>query len=148
MSIKILKKVIALIKDTDISEVEIEENGVRLKIGRTLSSHEEPHIQYEKLLTRHNEAPRTAPEPIQRVKANIITSPFVGIFYRSRSPDSAPFVEIGDAVKKGDTLCIVEAMKLMNEVESECEGTIISILVNNADPIEYGHALFEIKPVQ
>ena len=76
----------------------------------------------------------------------LVTSPFVGTFYRSPSPDSPPFVEVGAKVKKGQTLCIVEAMKLMNEIESETDGTVAEILVQNATPVEFGEALFRIVP--
>jgi acetyl-CoA carboxylase biotin carboxyl carrier protein len=76
-----------------------------------------------------------------------ITSPIVGTFYRAPSPEAAPFVEIGSRVKKGQVLCIVEAMKLMNEIESEIDGTIIKALVENGQPVEYGEPLFLIEPV-
>ena len=75
-----------------------------------------------------------------------ITSPIVGTFYRSSSPDKPPYVEVGDIVKKGQVLCIIEAMKLMNEIESETTGKIIQALVENGDPVEYGQPLFVIEP--
>ena len=74
-----------------------------------------------------------------------MTSPFVGTFYRAPSPDSSPFVDVGTRVKKGQVLCIVEAMKLMNEIEAEVDGTIVQILVENGQPVEYGEPLFKIK---
>jgi acetyl-CoA carboxylase biotin carboxyl carrier protein len=74
-----------------------------------------------------------------------VTSPFVGTFYRSPSPDSAPFVDAGTRVRKGQVLCIVEAMKLMNEIECEIEGTVVQILVENGQAVEYGEPLFKIK---
>ena len=77
-------------------------------------------------------------------EGEVVKSPMVGTFYRSSSPDSAPFVEVGDTVKVGDTLCIVEAMKLLNEIESEFAGTIKEILVDNGQPVEYGEPLFII----
>jgi acetyl-CoA carboxylase biotin carboxyl carrier protein len=76
----------------------------------------------------------------------LVTSPFVGTFYRAPSPDSPPFVEVGAKVKKGQSLCIVEAMKLMNEIEAEQDGTVAEILVQNAQPVEFGEALFRIVP--
>jgi acetyl-CoA carboxylase biotin carboxyl carrier protein len=75
-----------------------------------------------------------------------VTSPIVGTFYRSSSPDKPAYVEIGDVVKKGQVLCIIEAMKLMNEIESESSGKIVQILVENGQPVEYGQALFVIEP--
>jgi len=76
----------------------------------------------------------------------LVTSPFVGTFYRAPSPDSPPFVEVGAIVKKGQSLCIVEAMKLMNEIEAEMPGKIAEILVANATPVEFGQVLFRIEP--
>ena len=76
----------------------------------------------------------------------VVSSPFVGTFYRSPSPDAPPFVDIGHKVKKGQTLCIIEAMKLMNEIESEVDGTVAEILVPNATAVEFGEALFRIVP--
>ena len=76
---------------------------------------------------------------------DVITSPMVGTFYRAASPDSAPFIDIGSTVKKGETLCIVEAMKILNEIESDKEGTISKILIENGQPIEFGQPLFEIS---
>jgi acetyl-CoA carboxylase biotin carboxyl carrier protein len=100
-----------------------------------------------------NEPPRpsvgnrpTAPAAPTEKKGHVITSPFVGTFYRNPSPDQPPFVEIGSTVKKGQTLCIVEAMKLMNEIESEVAGKVAEVLVENAQPVEFGQALFRIEP--
>ena len=89
-----------------------------------------------------------APAPKAEAKPGVIvTSPFVGTFYRAPSPDSPPFVDVGTVVKKGQVLCIVEAMKLMNEIEAEASGKIAEILVANATPVEFGQALFRIEPV-
>jgi acetyl-CoA carboxylase biotin carboxyl carrier protein len=74
-----------------------------------------------------------------------VTSPFVGTFYRSPSPDAPPFVEVGSAIREGQALCIVEAMKLMNEIEAECAGTIVEILAENGKPVEFGHKLFKVR---
>jgi acetyl-CoA carboxylase biotin carboxyl carrier protein len=87
----------------------------------------------------------TAAEPEK--KGHLITSPFVGTFYRTPAPDQPPFVDIGSVVKKGQVLCIVEAMKLMNEIESEVAGKVVEILGQNAQPVEFGQPLFRIEPV-
>jgi acetyl-CoA carboxylase biotin carboxyl carrier protein len=79
-------------------------------------------------------------------KGHLITSPFVGTFYRNPSPDQPPFAEVGSVVRKGQTLCIIEAMKLMNEIESEVAGKVAEILVDNAQPVEFGQGLFRIEP--
>jgi acetyl-CoA carboxylase biotin carboxyl carrier protein len=96
-------------------------------------------------------APAAAPAPKADAKAAdkpgvLVNSPFVGTFYRAPSPESPPFVEVGAKVKKGQTLCIVEAMKLMNEIEAEADGTVAEILVQNATPVEFGEPLFRIVP--
>ncbi|CAG1065737.1 partial acetyl-CoA carboxylase biotin carboxyl carrier protein, partial [uncultured bacterium] len=82
---------------------------------------------------------------IDAIQSHALRSPMVGTFYRSGSPGASPFVEVGQAVKAGDALCIIEAMKLMNEIESEFGGKIVSILVENGQPVEYGEPLFHIE---
>ncbi len=150
MDMKKLKSLVRLLRDNDIQEIEIEEEGSRIRIKRGPA--EVP--------------PQAAPRPVQpppaepvaagreeekkeevESKYKTVHSPMVGTFYRSPSPDAPPFVEIGQVVNKGDTLCIIEAMKLMNEIEAEFKGKIISILVENGQPVEYGEPLFEIEPV-
>ena len=92
--------------------------------------------------------PATPPAPKPDAKpGTVVASPFVGTFYRSSSPDSPPFVEVGTVVKKGQVLCIVEAMKLMNEIEAEVPGLVAEILVQNATPVEFGQPLFRMEPV-
>ncbi len=85
--------------------------------------------------------------PVNQVKTVTIKSPFVGTFYRSSSPNQKPFVEVGQIVKSGDALCIIEAMKLMNEIESDLKGRVVKVLIDNATPVEYGESLFEIEPL-
>ncbi|MFN7610897.1 MAG: acetyl-CoA carboxylase biotin carboxyl carrier protein, partial [bacterium] len=89
-----------------------------------------------------------APAPAAESKGNTIEikSPMIGTFYRSSSPDKPPFVEVGQSIKKGDTVCIIEAMKLFNEIESEVSGTIVKVLVNDFSPIEYDQPLFLVEP--
>jgi acetyl-CoA carboxylase biotin carboxyl carrier protein len=89
------------------------------------------------------QAPAIAPAPSNQIK---VTSPIVGTFYRSSSPDKPSLVEVGDMVKKGQVLCIIEAMKLMNEIESEASGKIVQVLVENGQPVEYGQPLFVVEP--
>ncbi len=86
----------------------------------------------------------SAPESLPR-DVHVLTSPIVGTFYRAPNPDSPPFVEVGDRVRSGQVLCIVEAMKLMNEIESDSDGTVVEVYVENAQPVEYGESLFAIK---
>ena len=143
MEIDDLKELIDLLKETDITELQLEKDGtkVRIKRERMLSPME---IQVQKFGGLQEKViSETAEEETRLIT---ITSPIVGTFYRAPSPEAAPFVELGLPVKKGQVLCIVEAMKLMNEIESEIDGTVIKILVENSQPVEYGEPLFLIEP--
>jgi acetyl-CoA carboxylase biotin carboxyl carrier protein len=91
-------------------------------------------------------APRTPAEAREEKKGHVITSPFVGTFYRSPAPDQPVYCEVGSSVKKGQTLCIIEAMKLMNEIESEVAGKVTEVLAQNGQPVEFGQALFRVEP--
>lgn len=142
MELEDLKGLIELLKDTDITELQIEKDGNKVKIRREkrLSSIElsRPVVAHEKL----------AAEPIEDTQRLItVTSPIVGTFYRSSSPETEPFVQTGASVKKGQVLCIIEAMKLMNEIESEVDGIVVRMLVENGHSVEYGEPLFLIEPV-
>ncbi|MEW6674616.1 MAG: acetyl-CoA carboxylase biotin carboxyl carrier protein [Nitrospirota bacterium] len=143
MELEDLKELIELLKETDITELQIEKNGTKVKIKREklISSIEMP-VQKSAVIP---EKIAELEEETQRLIT--VTSPIVGTFYRSPSPDAAPFVEVGLRVKKGQVLCIVEAMKLMNEIESEIEGIVIKALVENGQPVEYGEPLFLIEPI-
>jgi acetyl-CoA carboxylase biotin carboxyl carrier protein len=143
MEIDDLKELIDLLKETDITELQLEKDGtkVRIKRERMLSPME---IQVQKFGGLQE---KTISATEEETRLITITSPIVGTFYRAPSPEAAPFVEIGSRVKKGQVLCIVEAMKLMNEIESEIDGTIIKALVENGQPVEYGEPLFLIEPV-
>lgn len=143
MEIEDLKELINLLRETDITELLLEKDGtkVRIKKERMLSPME---IQVQRFRSLQDKVtPETAEEETRLIT---ITSPIVGTFYRAPSPEAAPFVELGSRVKKGQVLCIVEAMKLMNEIESEIDGTVIKILVENSQPVEYGEPLFLIEP--
>jgi acetyl-CoA carboxylase biotin carboxyl carrier protein len=155
MNLKELKELIEMLKDTDISELEIERSGVkvRLRKGGDVTFHPTmPRMEYPPtaiVAPAIAETPAPAAEkPVEPAKSNQIkvTSPIVGTFYRSSSPDKAAYVEVGDVVKKGQVLCIIEAMKLMNEIESETAGKIVQLLVENGQPVEYGQPLFVIEP--
>jgi len=156
MNLKELKELIEMLKGTDISEVEIERSGtkVRLRKGGDVTFHPAmPRMEYPPatfVAPAIVEAPAPAPaadKPVEPAKTNQVkvTSPIVGTFYRSSSPDKPAYVEVGDIVKKGQVLCIIEAMKLMNEIESEASGKIVQILIENGQPVEYGQPLFVIE---
>ena len=144
MELEDLKELIELLKDSDITELQIEKEGTKVKIKREkfLQSLEVP---VHKPAAFHEKAAAEAEEEAQRLVT--ITSPIVGTFYRASSPETNPFVELGSKVSKGQVLCIVEAMKLMNEIESDVDGIVVKILVENGQPVEYGEPLFLIEPV-
>ena len=139
-----LKELIELLKETDITELHIEKDGskVRIKREKFLSplggTVQKTSLSEEKLVTELE-------DETQRLVT--ITSPIVGTFYRAPSPEAQAFVEVGQRVNKGAVLCIVEAMKLMNEIESDVDGIIVKVLVENGQPVEYGEPLFLIEPL-
>ena len=152
MNIKELKELIELIQKGQIAELELEKSGVRVRIKRDRgpivpipSSEEAPPASAVPVETP---IPQASPLP-STVPAGwlTLTAPVVGTFYRAPAPDADPYVEIGNPVKKGQILCVIEAMKLMNEIESEWDGKIVEILVENAQPVEYGAPLFRIEPL-
>ncbi len=146
MELDEIKHILKLLKDTDITEFLIEREGVKLKIKREkfFSPLEVSKPVQKPPVPEVEEVEEAAPEETNLIT---ITSPIVGIFYRSPSPDAPHFVEEGSTVKKGQVLCIVEAMKLMNEIESDVDGIVRKILVENGQPVEYGEPLFLIEPV-
>jgi len=151
MNFKELKEIIDLVTEKDsIEELEIEKSGVRLRIKRS-SNHLVHTVSSVPLVSAAvSTAMSTPPTPAQISAESedlfYIKSPIVGTFYKAPSPTSDPFVSVGDFVEKGTVLCIIEAMKLMNEIESEIAGEIVSVLVENAQPVEYGEKLFAIRP--
>ncbi len=156
MNLKEIKELIEMLKGTDISELEIERSGVkvRLRKGGDVTFHPVmPRMEYPPaaiVAPAVAEAPLApAEKPAEPAKTEQIkvTAPIVGTFYRASSPDKPPYVEVGDIVKKGQILCIIEAMKLMNEIESETSGKIVQILLENGQPVEYGQPLFAIEPM-
>ncbi|MDK4689518.1 acetyl-CoA carboxylase biotin carboxyl carrier protein [Kingella negevensis] len=153
MDLRKLKKLIDLVEESGIAEIEVTEGEEKVRITRSVAA---PAVQ-----TVYTAAPQAAPAqaaasvataPVAAAPAapannlaNAQKSPMVGTFYRSASPSSPAFVEVGSTVKAGDTLCIIEAMKLMNEIEAEKSGVVKEILVENGQPVEYGEPLFIIE---
>jgi acetyl-CoA carboxylase biotin carboxyl carrier protein len=148
MDIRKVKKLIELLQESGISEIEVHEGEESVRISRyhATGAHQTV-VQVPAQGGVTNEPVQDeAPPPASVVdEGHIVKSPMVGIFYSSSSPDTSPFVEIGQTVKQGDILCIVEAMKIMNQIESEASGVISKIFVENGEPIEYGQALFALK---
>ncbi|GIX28870.1 MAG: acetyl-CoA carboxylase biotin carboxyl carrier protein subunit [Burkholderiales bacterium] len=151
MDLRKLKKLIDLVQASGIAELEITEGEEKVRITRNAVS-AAPSVAMVPAASPIPPAPAPAQnstvEPAAAPKlpeGHVIKSPMVGTFYRSSSPGSKPFVELGQTVKAGDTLCIIEAMKLMNEIESDVAGVVKAILVENGQPVEYGEPLFVIE---
>lgn len=144
MELEDLKSLIELLKETDITELLVEKDGTKVKIRREKIFSGVEIAPHKTSALQENFIKETE-EETQRVIT--ITSPIVGTFYRSPNPDAPPFVEAGVKIKKGQVLCIIEAMKLMNEIESDADGILVKVLVENGQPVEYGEPLFLIEPL-
>jgi acetyl-CoA carboxylase biotin carboxyl carrier protein len=150
MDIRKVKKLIELLEESGIAEIEIHEGEESVRISRnnmapqTVYAQAAPYAQAPAPAAPAVAAPADAPAQ-EKMSGHKVTSPIVGSFYRSSSPSSKPFAEIGKSVNKGDTLCIIEAMKIMNQIEADASGTITAILVENGDPVEFGQPLFIIE---
>ncbi|AEE13768.1 acetyl-CoA carboxylase, biotin carboxyl carrier protein [Thermodesulfobium narugense DSM 14796] len=142
-----IKELIRAMQENSITELCLESEGIKLNLKRESDRKGVVDIGGFSLPTSE-EIKKNSLEGISQSKSEgvFIKSPMVGTFYRSPSPNSPPFVEVGDYVKKGQVVCIIEAMKLMNEIESEVEGTIKEILVENAMPVEFGQPLMVVEP--
>jgi len=149
MDLRKLKTLIDLVESSGIAELEISEGEERVRITRSVAASPVPvaaPAQHTIIAAPTPAAHAAAPEPAKpaAVDGHIVKSPMVGTFYRSPSPGSKVFVDVGQSVNAGDTLCIIEAMKLLNEIESDQSGTIKAILVENGQPVEFGQPLFVI----
>lgn len=145
-----IRELIKLVTETGVAELEVQRGSDRVRIRRAGAFQEIvlPDAMAQRVAATH---PVMAPAPAAEAAVDenlaIVKSPIVGTFYEAASPGTPPFVQIGDTVHPGQVLCIIESMKLMNEIESEVAGAIVSKLVTNAQPVEYGEALFAIKPL-
>jgi acetyl-CoA carboxylase biotin carboxyl carrier protein len=153
MDLRKLKKLIDLVQDSGIAELEITEGEEKVRITRAVAGQTiyagTPMMQ-PGMMPAYMQAPAAAPAAVAEAaepaapEGHMVKSPMVGTFYRTPSPNAKAFVEVGQAVKTGDTLCIIEAMKLMNEIEADESGVIKAILIENGQPVEYGEPLFII----
>ncbi|MDQ7003860.1 MAG: acetyl-CoA carboxylase biotin carboxyl carrier protein [Ghiorsea sp.] len=153
MDISEIRKLIRLVQQSDVTEIEVTEGKSTVRISRQSSAPVMVAAAQQPMIAAPAAAatsPTTSPSlietPPEVCGENVVKSPMVGTFYAASSPDDDPFISIGSSVKKGDVICIVEAMKLMNEIEAEYDGTVEKVLVKNADPLEYGQPLFVITP--
>jgi acetyl-CoA carboxylase biotin carboxyl carrier protein len=142
-----LKRLVALMRANDLVEVELEEQGRRVRVVRGGPA-AAPVVVAQPAAPApvHAAAPAPAGRPARESRGIEIPSPMVGTFYRSPSPDASPYVEVGDRIGKDSPVCIVEAMKVMNEIKAEVEGEILEILVQNGEPVEFGQPLFLVRP--
>ena len=146
MNLKRIKELIDLMNENELGEMEVEQDGVKIKLVKKTEGVIEKIVSPSAVVPdagpeKESQDASGAPGNVREVKA-----PMVGTFYRAPAPDVDPHVEVGDTVQKGDVLCIVEAMKLMNEVKSEFSGRIVEICIENAEPVEFGQTLFLIEP--
>ncbi|MEI8385262.1 MAG: acetyl-CoA carboxylase biotin carboxyl carrier protein [Nitrosomonadaceae bacterium] len=150
MDLRKLKKLIELVEESGIGELEITEGEEKVRISKS-GSMVQSYVNSPAILQA---APITTSTAIQETEVvaeevlpagHMVKSPMVGTFYRSSAPGANAFVEVGQSVKEGDTLCIIEAMKLLNEIESDKTGVIKAILIENGQPVEYGEPLFEVE---
>jgi acetyl-CoA carboxylase biotin carboxyl carrier protein len=149
MDLRKLKTLIELVETSGIAELEIQEGEERVRITRAGAQNHQAVMFHAPQPMQMAPAPAPAPvaaEPAAPAapEGHVVKSPMVGTFYRSSSPGAKPFVEVGDTIQQGDALCIIEAMKLMNEIEADASGTIKAILAENGQAVEYGQSLFVI----
>ncbi len=153
MNVKEIKEMIILMNENNLSELEIEKEGMRIKLKKSAAANAPEglpgpiFIEREKVPpSSESRVPENSPKEASPGKnKNEIRSPMVGTFYRAPSPESPPFVQANQEIEPGQVICIIEAMKLMNEIKSEVKGKILEILVDNAEPVEFGQPLFLIE---
>ena len=151
MDLRKLKTLIDLVQQSDIAELEITEGEEKVRISRfggasapVMIAHSAPQQMVHLPAADPVDAAPAAEAPPAEPEGHVVKSPMVGTFYRSSAPGSKPFVEVGSPIKSGETVCIIEAMKLLNEIEADSDGVIKAILVENGQPVEYGQPLFII----
>ena len=150
MNLKEIREMINLMNENDLTEIEVEREGTKIKLRKGSVDIIEPirkfptehHIETRLIAAAGAETTQTANPNRKEIK-----SPMVGTFYRSPSPESPSFIEVGQTVEVGQVVCIVEAMKLMNEIKSEVKGRVVDIPVDNAQPVEFGQTLFTVEPL-
>jgi acetyl-CoA carboxylase biotin carboxyl carrier protein len=154
-----IKQILDMVREHELTEFELERDNFKLRIRKNASGHwtatmpPVSHVNYAPVMTAPvpmPAAPPAAPPVLtpadEEVDIAVLKSPIVGTFYRAPEPDAKPFAEVGDTVRKGQVLCIIEAMKLMNEINSDVDGEVVKVYVENGQPVQYGERLFAIKP--
>ncbi len=150
MNIKEIKEMLNLMNDNSLVELEVEKDGTRIRLKKADSGHESYRgpviIGREKIISSEH---RDSLEAVKEKSSNTleIKAPMVGTFYRAPSPEAPPYVEVGQIIEAGQVVCIIEAMKLMNEIKSEVKGKLVEVLVENTEPVEFGQSMFIIEPL-
>ena len=152
MNIKEIKEMINLMNENSLSELEVEKDDMRIRLKKTangIESFEGPLALQGQNISANQPKAQIASEVEEKnlIKTVEIKSPMVGTFYRAPNPEAPAYVEVGQTIEPGQVICIIEAMKLMNEIKSEIKGKILEILVDNAEPVEFGQPLFLIEPL-
>ena len=150
MNIKEIKEMIQLMNENNLTELELEKDGLKIRLKKNASGGFEQSVVYESRPGSASRAAsaadtREAAKPVPAAAKPVIKSPMVGTFYAAPAPDAQVFVQVGSQIEVGQVICIIEAMKLMNEIKSEVRGKIAEILVNNGDPVEFGQPLFTLE---
>lgn len=150
MYIKEIKDMITLMNDNSLTELEVEKDGMRIKLKKSSGGSFEKAIEYipQHAAPQSPQAAKSVKDAEKTKNTLDIKAPMVGTFYRSPSPEAAAYVNVGDTIGIGQVLCIIEAMKLMNEIKSEVRGKILEILVDNAEPVEFGQVIFVVEPIK
>ncbi len=153
MDLNLIKKLVKIVDSTEITDLEIEEEGLRIKIAKKIRNAQivsSPQLiassfPQSNSSISENSGEESAEKESKKENLHEIHSPIVGTFYRAPAPDADPYIQVGDTISSGTVLCIVEAMKLMNEIESDVSGKVVKILVENGKPVEYNQPLFLIE---
>jgi acetyl-CoA carboxylase biotin carboxyl carrier protein len=151
MNLKEIKELVNLMNENNLMELEVEKEGMRIRLKKTISQPEGiagPIIIEKEKISEAQRANETIQGPEKPAANSVeIKAPMVGTFYRAPAPEVAPYVEVGQIIETGQVICIIEAMKLMNEIKSEIKGKILEVLVDNAEPVEFGQSMFLIEPL-
>jgi acetyl-CoA carboxylase biotin carboxyl carrier protein len=147
MDIRKVKKLIEMLENSNLEEIEIQEGEESVRLVKSHGSQQnyQPQSIAVPQVNSTEETLREVATEEEKAESNSINSPMVGTFYASASPGAKPFISVGDVISEGDVVCIVEAMKMMNEIKSEFSGTVLSVNAENSEPVEYGQSLFEIS---
>ncbi len=152
MNVKEIKEMLNLMNENGLTELEIEKDGMRIRLKKTQGPQDQAYSSAPVIIERENVSPAAQRESAaaqQKPAGNTveIKAPMVGTFYRAPSPEAPPYAEVGQTVEAGQVICIIEAMKLMNEIKSEVKGKILEILAENTEPVEFGQPMFLIEPL-